>query len=178
MSLFFDVLSSINNPNQGGSVQQLSQLTNTVNDLSRTNGLNPSAMQGIMSSLGPLLRPALQEQMQGGGNNVLENMMGQVTGGGNPGLGAGGLGSMLTGPLQSQIVGGLASKTGLDSNMLQEIVPKLLPVVMGLLNMGKPTGSMGGGNPLLKAFLDGNGDGNTDLGDVLKFANRFTNPSR
>jgi hypothetical protein len=85
---------------------------------------------------------------------------------------------MLTGPLQSQIVGGLASKTGLDSNMLQGIVPKLLPVVMGLLNMGKPTGSMGGGNPLLKAFLDGNGDGNTDLGDVFKFANRFTNPSR
>jgi hypothetical protein len=176
MSLFFDVLSSINNPNQGGSVQQLSQLTNTVNDLSKTNGLNPSAMQGIMSSLGPLLRPALQEQMQGGGNNALENMMGQVTGGGNVGLG--GMESMLAGPLQSQIVSGIAAKTGLDSNMLQGIVPKLLPVVMGLLNMGKPTGSMGGGNPLLKSFLDADGDGDTGLGDVFKFANRFTNPSR
>ena len=74
MSLFFDVLSSINNPNQGGSVEQLGQITNTVNELSKTNGLNPSAMQGIMSSLGPLLRPALQEQMQGGDNNILEIM--------------------------------------------------------------------------------------------------------
>jgi hypothetical protein len=175
MSLFFDVLSSINNPNQGGSVQQLGQLTNTVNDLSKTNGLNPSAMQGIMSSLGPVLRPALQEQMKGD-SNVLENMMGQVTGGGDVGLGAGGLGSMLTGPLQSQVVSGIAAKTGLDSNMLQGIVPKLLPVVMGLLSMGKPTG--GGSNPLVKAFLDADRDGDTDLGDVFKFANRFMNPAR
>ena len=177
MSLFFDVLSSINNPNQGGSVQQLSQLTNTVNDLSKTNGLNPSAMQGVMSSLGPLLRPALQEQMKGD-SNVLENMMGQVTGGGDVGLGAGGLGSMLTGPLQSQIVSGIAAKTGLDSNMLQGIVPKLLPVVMGLLSMGKSTGSTGGGNSLINGFLDADRDGNTDLGDVFKFANRFMNPTR
>ncbi len=174
MGLFFDVLSSINNPNQGGSIEQLSQITNTVNELTSNNGLNPSAMQGIMSSLGPLLRPVLKEQMTGG-NNPLDNVMGQLTGGGNTGLG--GLESIFTGPVQTQIVNTIAQKTGLDSAMLQGIIPKLLPVVMGLLNMGKTTGGTGAGsNPLLNAFLDSDKDGDVDLGDVFKFANRFLNP--
>lgn len=178
MGLFFDVLSSINNPNQGGSIAQLSQITGTVNELTTNNGLNPSAMQGIMSSLGPLLRPVLKEQATGG-NNSLENVMNQFTGGGATGGLGGGLESIFAGPIQSQITNTIAQKTGLDSSMLQGIVPKLLPVVMGLLNMGKTTGGTGGGgNPLLTAFLDSDKDGDVDLGDVFKFANRFLNPGR
>lgn len=175
MGLFFDVLSSINNPNQGGSVEQLGQITNSINELATSNGLDASKMQGMMSSLGPMLRPMLQEQMTGG-NNPLEGMMGQLPGGGNFDLG--GLQSMIPEQLQSQMIGTLAQKTGSDSSVVQSMLPKLLPAVMGLLNMGKTTGGMGGGNPLLKAFLDSDRDGDTDLGDVFRLANRFINPMK
>ncbi|ELR96234.1 DUF937 domain-containing protein [Gloeocapsa sp. PCC 73106] len=175
MGLFFDVLSAINNPNQAASIDQLSQVTNSVNDVASTNGLDPSNMQGVMSSLSGFLRPALQQKMAGG-SNPLESMMGQFTGGGGAGLSD--LTSLLPGNLQTEMISGMAQKTGLDSSMLQGMLPKLLPAVMGLLNMGKTTGGMGGGNPLLKAFLDSDRDGDVDLGDVFKFSNRFLNPAR
>lgn len=176
MGLFFEVLSAINNPNQEASIDQLSQVTGNLNELASSTSLDPSAMQGVMSSLGGFLRPALKEQVTGG-NNPLENIVGQFTGGGNMGLPSG-VESLIPGNMQTQIISGMAQKTGLDSSMLQGMLPKLIPSVMGLLSMGKTTGGIGGGNPLLSAFLDSDRDGDTDLGDVFKFANRFLNPMR
>jgi len=44
--------------------------------------------------------------------------------------------------------------------------------------MGASTSGVGGSNSLLNTFLDSDRDGDTDLGDVFKFANRFLNPPR
>jgi len=48
---------------------------------------------------------------------------------------------------------------------------------MSLLQSGAMTqgGAPGasGGNPLLNAFLDGDHDGDTDLGDLMSMAGRF-----
>jgi hypothetical protein len=171
MGLFFDLLSSINNPNQAGSVEQLSQITNNINDIASNNNIDPSTMQGVMSSLGPVLGTFLKEKGVGD-NNPLDNIVGQFTGGGTGLPGGLGLESMMAGPLINTI----SEKTGLDRNLLETVVPKLIPVVMNLLNMGKTTGGVGGGNPLVNAFLDSDKDGDVDLGDVFKFANRFMNP--
>jgi len=65
----------------------------------------------------------------------------------------------------------------MDPVMIQSMMPQLLSAAMGLFQMGSPkpgTAAMGG-NPLLNVFLDGNRDGATDLGDVMKFAGRFLN---
>jgi hypothetical protein len=42
MSLFFDLLSAINNPNQQASVSQLSSLMGSVQSLTAEHGVQPS----------------------------------------------------------------------------------------------------------------------------------------
>jgi hypothetical protein len=44
--------------------------------------------------------------------------------------------------------------------------------------LGAPTPGSIGTNPLLTGFLDGDKDGDVDLGDVFKFATRFLNSPR
>lgn len=184
MGLFFDVLSAINNPNQNASVEQLSSVAGSVQQLASQNGIDPSTMQNVLSGLGGALRPALQQQASGGG---MANMLGQMAtsqlsgqmGGGG---GAGGLGS-LTSLITPQMIQGLTQQTGVNAGTLQSMLPALLPIVMQFLNMGaSKTGGVAAAsplsNPLLKSFLDSDRDQDVDLGDAFKFAGRFLNPAR
>jgi hypothetical protein len=188
MGLFFDILSSINNPNQAGNVEQLTTVTNAIAGLAEKNGISPQASETVLSSLGGYLRSALGEQRSALGAGGLENQIGQMLGGGNPlggllgqltggGIGASALGGLLSPGLQQQIADGIAQKTGLRSEQILSALPVLVLAVLGLLNMGKGTGGGIGSNPLLSSFLDTDKDGDTDLGDVLHFASRFVNPA-
>ncbi|MEO1299177.1 MAG: DUF937 domain-containing protein [Cyanobacteria bacterium J06636_16] len=171
--MFFEVLSAINDPKKQASIGQLSQLTQSVQQLGANNGLSDTQMLSMMTALGGALQPALkQQQPKLGGSSQMANMLGQLAGSGK----AAALQSMIPPQIQQQIAQTVAQKTGLNASMVQGMLPQLLPVVMGLFNMGssKP-GVGGGGNPLLNAFLDSNRDGSTDLGDVMKFAGRFLN---
>lgn len=166
MGLFFDVLSAINNPNQAASVDQLSQITGTVQQLATSQGIDPSTMQNVLSHLGGALRPVLEQQSGG-----LGGLVGQLAG---SGAAAGALSSLLTPQLQQQIVSAVSSRTGIDADTLQGMLPTLIPVVLNLLNMGSTSS---GSNPLLTAFLNNSNGQNADLGDVFKFAGRFLNPA-
>jgi Bacterial protein of unknown function (DUF937) len=202
MGLFFDVLSAVNNPNQQASVGQLGSLVNSVQQLSSQTGMDSATTQNVLSAVGQFIQPALQQQGAAMGGQQLSNMVGQIAsagalgglmggdqGGGNPlgglmgqmagGGGAAMLQGLLPASMQQEMAQVVAQKTGLDPSMIQSMLPSLIPVVMNFLNMGaaKP-GAPGGGNPLLSAFLDGNQDGSTDLGDVMNFATRFMNPPR
>lgn len=171
MGLFFDVLSSINNPDQNGSVGQLENIMGTVQTLAKTQGVDATQMQSVLSAAGGLLGPMLQQQqgnLPGGAN--LGNLVGQLSGGGAP---ATALQSLFPPQVQQQLIQGISQQTGVDAGMLQSMLPTLLPAIMGLLNMG---GSQAGGaNPLLTAVMSGGGGG--DLGEVFQFANRFLNPT-
>jgi hypothetical protein len=179
MGLFFDVLSAINNPNQQASVDQLSTITNTVQQLANSHGVEPSTMQTILSGLGGALRPALQQQASSGG---LGELVGQLAGAGAGTAGLGGLSSFLTPELQQQLIQGITQRTGISAGVIQSLLPSLVPIVLQLLSMGssKTGGGLAGlaSNPLLKSFLDSDRDQDVDLGDVFKFANRFINPPR
>jgi hypothetical protein len=164
MSLFFDVLSAINNPNQQANISHL--------EVAGENGIPSNQMPTILSAVGSAVLPALQQKASGGGN-PLEQLMG---GGLSGMLGNAALQNLLPVQAQSQLVEGLAQKTGLNASMLQSMVPALIPVVMGFLNMGANKPGQPGGNPLLSAFLGGD-SGGSDLGNVLTMANRFLNPS-
>ncbi|MGL5080389.1 MAG: hypothetical protein ACRC8A_02770 [Microcoleaceae cyanobacterium] len=172
MGLFFDVLKSINDPNQQGNVDQLSHVLNGVQQLGAGQGVSASTMQTVMSSLGGFLGPVLKQQGAAGGLGSLDNLVGQFTGANS----GGGLPSFITPQLQQQLIQGISQKTGLNASALQTMLPGLLSSVMGLMNMGNRPGTTGA-NSLLTAFMDGNRDGSTDLGDVFKFASRFINPS-
>lgn len=163
MGLIFDVLSAINNPNTEGNVDQLAQVMNTVKQIAGENGVSDSTLQSVLSGLGGMLRPALKQQGIGTSPSGLDNLLG------------GGLSSLLTGSMTQQMVKGIAAKTGLNEGMLQGVIPVLVPAVLGLFKMGKTKPGVVGGNPLLNAFLDGDKDGDVDLGDAFKFASRFLN---
>ncbi|MGG6292836.1 DUF937 domain-containing protein [Leptolyngbya sp. AN02str] len=174
MGLFFDILSSINHPNQQGSADQLSTVVGAVQQLSASHGISPSTMQSTMSVLGSLLRPALQQQAAiPGGLSSLEGMLSQVASHGEASAPL--LQSWVTPQLQQQMATAIAQRTGLNTAMLQSALPGLVASVMGLLNMGASRPGMGSANPVLEAFLDGDRDEDADLGDVIKFASRFVN---
>ncbi len=176
MGLFYEVLSAINNPNQQASIDQLSSLSGSVQQLTNQYGIDNNTMQTVLSSLGGILGPALRQRA---GGQSLEGMLGQLAGSSLAGSGGNfnpaSLASLIPPQLQEQIIQTVAQKTGLSAGMLQGLIPALLPIVMNFLNMGRSTSGVQGSNPLLNAFLDSDRDGNTDLGDVMKFANRFLN---
>ncbi|MBW4615517.1 MAG: DUF937 domain-containing protein [Desmonostoc vinosum HA7617-LM4] len=172
MGLFFDVLSAINNPNQQGSVNQLETIVNSIQQVAASRGIQASQMQNVMSVLGNVLRPALKQQATPGGNQ-LQNLMGQASG---IGVGTSGMQSLLSPQLQQQIVQTVSQRTGISANAIQAALPTLTSGVLSLLNMGSTKPGTLGGNSLLTNFLDSDRDGNTDLGDVFRFANRFLNP--
>ncbi|MFQ4142644.1 DUF937 domain-containing protein [Chlorogloeopsis sp. ULAP02] len=173
MGLFFDVLSAINNPNQQGSVNQLESITNSIQQLATNRGIQPSQIQSAMSVLGNILRPTLQKQQSALGGAQLQNLINQAV---TTSASASGQQSLLSPQLQQQIVQAVSQKTGLSPNMIQAALPSLISAVLGFLNMGATIPGIQASNPILNTFLDSDRDGDTDLGDVLRFANRFINP--
>jgi hypothetical protein len=169
MSLFFDMLSAINNPNAQGSVSQLEGIMGSLTSAASASGLDASKLPGIASSLGGLLGPMLQQQGAGG----LESMIGQLAAGGSGSTAA--LQSMIPPQLQQQLVQGVSQATGISPSVLQGLLPTVLTGIMGMLSMGAAKPGTSGTNPLLQSFLQG-GSG-ADLGEVMKFAGRFLNPA-
>jgi hypothetical protein len=171
MGLFFDVLSAINNPNQQANVGQLEILTQKIGQTAATHGLDSAQMPMILSALGGVVGPALSQQKGLIGGDRFENLMTQAGSADS----ASALQALFPAPMQSEIIQSMAQKTGLNLSMLQPLVLTLLPTVLGLLNMGSSKSGQQGSNGLLNTFLDGDRDGDTDLGDVMKFAGRFLN---
>ena len=173
MSLFFDVLSSINNPNQQGSADQLSSVMTSVQQLASSQGLQNDQMGSLLNSLGGALQPVLQQQASTMGANQLDGMLSKLGGSG----GATALASAIPPQMQQQLIQAVAQKSGMNAGMVQTLLPQLLPIVMGLLGMGaaKP-GAASGGNSLINAFLNSGASNTTDLGTVMQFAGRFLNP--
>lgn len=173
MGMFFDVLSAINNPNLQGNVSQLETVVNSVQQFAAQNNIPPATMQTVLSALGGLVQSNMR-QSGGLGSGQLGNLLGQTLGG----SGAAGLQALFPPQVQRQFAQDVAQRTGLDAAMIQAGLPLLLPAVLKLLNMGNPKAGEGGANPLLTMFLDGDRDGDTDLGDVFQLATRYINPAK
>lgn len=178
MGMFFDVLSAINNPNQQANVSQLASVTNSIQQVATSQGIDAGKTQALLSALGGFLRPALQQQQSAMGSGQFEDLLRGLGTGAGTAAGATALSSLLPPQMQQQMIQAIAQKTGLSPNMLQGAMPILIPAVLGLLNMGASKPGTIGSNPLLKTFLDSDRDGDTDLGDVFKFATRFLSPTQ
>ena len=174
MSMFFDVLSAINNPSQQGSVSQLADTINSLQSLTSKSGIQQHQLQTMVSVVGNFIRPVLQQQQANIGSGRLDNLISEV-------IASGGTGStfqsLFSPQLMQQISEAVANATGMSPNLAQTALPTVTTAVLSLLRMGTPqTAAWGNSNPLLSSFLDSDKDGDTDLSDVMKFANRFLNP--
>jgi hypothetical protein len=167
MGLFYDLLNSINDPSQKGNVEELTKAMQGIQTAVAGQGLNPNQTQNLISSLGSQLRPLLANQAQSAN---LPQLLGQLAGGGGGGLSA--LSGLMSGLGQSQSLNALAQAAGIGGPAVQNLLPSLLPSVLGLLSMGNSQSGLTG-NPILKSFLDADKDGDADLGDVFFYARRF-----
>jgi hypothetical protein len=148
-------------------------------------GKNASQPQGAESLLG-----ALQRNHAGGGAGDLLGLLGSAlgSGGGKAADGAGILGHVLGGR-QGAAAQQLGAATGLGGERAGDLLKLLAPVVMGFLAKRALGGEGGGGagalagllgqestqlrqqgvaGGLMNAVLDRDGDGDVDLGDMLK----------
>ncbi|MBE9101234.1 DUF937 domain-containing protein [filamentous cyanobacterium LEGE 07170] len=175
MGMFFDLLSAINDPNLQGNVPQLETSINEVQEFATKNNISPSTLQTLLSALGSLLQGNLRQQT-GMGLPQLTLLLKQDAS--TPST-VTALQTLFPPQVQQQMVPALAQKTGLNPTLIQTALPTLIPAVMDVLKMGNPSpGATTAANPLLTMFLDGDRDGDTDLGDVFKLANRFIHPSQ
>lgn len=173
MGLFDTVMDAINDPDKQASTDQLGQIVSTVQQLSQQSNANSDAMQVAVSVLGNYMRSSLQETRQQQGEAAVKSLVAKGT---QSGLAGQVLGQLLGSGQQQQVVEAIAQKTGLDSQQIQAFLPMLVPVVMQMLNSGatRQGAAAAGANPVLNAFLDADGDGDVDMGDMLSMAGRFS----
>ncbi|BAZ42463.1 hypothetical protein NIES4101_84320 [Calothrix sp. NIES-4101] len=174
MSIFFELLSAINNPNQQANVSQLQSIISSVQNLTTNQGINNLQLQSIMSIVGEQIRPALQQQQAIIGKGRLENLVSQAV---TSGAGGSAFQSLFSPQFMQQIAETIIQKTDVNLNVVQSVIPTITSTALSLLEMGAPqTGAWGTSNPLLSSFLDTDDDGDNNLGNVIKFADRFLNP--
>ncbi|NJK66621.1 MAG: DUF937 domain-containing protein [Microcoleus sp. CSU_2_2] len=173
MGLFDQILSAIDNPDQQASPNQLGGILGAVEQLSGNQGVDAGTTQLAMSVLGGYVRSALQDVRSNSGDAQAQEVVNQFSGT-NPNSQA--VQSLFGGNQLTQIVQDIAQRTGLNNDTVQAMIPVLVPLVLNLLQTGSnaqnPTQ---GGNPVLSAFLDADGDGDVDITDTISMASRFLN---
>jgi hypothetical protein len=172
MGLFDQVMQAVSDPDKQANTNQLGRVVSVVQQLSQQNNTDASAMQTAVSILGSHVRSSLKETRNSQGEAAVQSL---VQKGGQSSTAAAVLGQLLNGSQQNQVVSAIAQKTGMNSQQIQAMLPALIPVVMQVLSSGNSkVGGAAGGNPVLNAFLDADGDGDVDMGDMLGMASRFS----
>lgn len=181
MRLFDQILGAINNPSQQASSGQLANILNTVQQLSGSYNTNPSTMQMLLSIVGSQVRSGLQQKRSRDGYDQTQAYVNQYSGASPSPQAVSGLFSQ--NQIQ-QIAQMAAQRTGLNPNMIVQMLPILVPIVLNLLQSGSRAQNAPSNAPItsrnnvLDAFLDANGDGEVDIADVMQLAGRYLNQSR
>lgn len=167
MGLFDQILSAVGNPEQQASNDGLSNIVSAIGQLSGNNGLDPSLLNSALSIVGSHVRSSLQEQRSQYGEGQVEGVVNQFAGTGyNPDA----VSSVFSGGQLDSVIQAVSGRTGLDPNLVQGLLPSLVPIVLNFIQGG---GMRGGGNPVLNAFLDSDGDGDVDVADAIAMAGRY-----
>ncbi|MGB3239628.1 MAG: DUF937 domain-containing protein [Geitlerinemataceae cyanobacterium] len=173
MGLFDKIAGAINDPNLQASVGQLGEILGGVQQASNTQGMDASSTQAVISALGGHVRSALQEKRASEGIGGVQNVINQF---GGTGFNPQAVLALFSPQQQQQVSQAISGATGIDASMIQALLPTLIPTVLNFLKMGSTQGApTTGQNPILKGFLDTDGDGDVDLGDAISMAGRFLN---
>jgi Bacterial protein of unknown function (DUF937) len=170
MGLFDQILGAVANPNQQGSLGQLGNIINTVDQLSNNTGADPSTIQSVLSVVGGQVRSALQQKQAAEGNEATQALVNQYAGNSpNPQA----VNSLFSPNVQQQVTEFAAQRTGLNAGTIQQLLPLVVPVVLNFLKSGaNAQNPQNGGNPVLNSFLDADGDGDVDIADAIQLASR------
>jgi hypothetical protein len=171
MGLFDQILGAVANPNQQGSLGQLGNIVNSVQQMSDRTGTNPSTIQSVLSIVGSQVRSALQQKQATDGNEAAQTLVNQYAGTSpNPQA----VNSLFSPQIQQQVAQVAAQRTGLDAGIVQQLLPLAVPLVLNFLQSGaNAQNPQGGGNSVLNSFLDADGDGDVDIADAIQMASRY-----
>lgn len=170
MSLFNQILDAINNPEQEASTGQISNILGTVEQLSNTYQTNPGAIQSALSIIGNYTRSALQEKRNTEGEQQVQQIINQFGGTqASPQV----LNMLFNAPQLQQILQQVESRTGMNAQTIQAMLPVLVPLILNFLKTGNNSQNPQGSNPVLSSFLDADGDGDVDMADAMGMAMRY-----
>jgi hypothetical protein len=169
MSLFQTVLESIENPNHAGSQQDLHGLLNLAALLPEFGGAQEQ-VQPILGVLGSHLQDALNEQQQNSGQTAVQQTVSNLS---QPGAGLQEIVNLFGQERFDGLIGEIAQRTGLDSQLILQFLPALIPVVMKLLATGTHQTDPQAQNPVLNNFLGSNQNGGALLTEAFQLASQF-----
>ena len=170
MGLFDQVMKAVADPSRQASAGQLTDILGTAKQVARDNNADSDNMQQAMSVIGGFVRSSLQEKRQTDGDAAAETLIQQGAANG-PAV----IPQLFNQGQLNDLVSAVTNKTSFNSNQVQGMLPMLVPLVMRFLSSGSAKQGMPavGNNPILTAFLDGDGDGDIDMGDMLGMASKF-----
>jgi len=190
---FFDVLvSSIQDPQ---SATQKSDLEGLLGALLggapgtvQAREIPADAAEGLAGTVGSVLKPALREAGQQSGIEGIDALLGSLKQNANSPQA---LERTLGHDRMEQMVNKAQQKSGLPTGDVMSMLPVIIPALVSLLQSGAragaapsaPTARTGAtaddpfaalaSNPLLKGFLDSDGDGDVDMQDLVRLGSKF-----
>ena len=190
---FFDVLvSSIQDPQ---SATQKSDLEGLLGALLggapgtvQAREIPADAAEGLAGTVGSVLKPALREAGQQSGIEGIDALLGSLKQNANSPQA---LERTLGHDRMEQMVNKAQQKSGLPTGDIMSMLPVIIPALVSLLQSGAragaapsaPTARTGAtaddpfaalaSNPLLKGFLDSDGDGDVDMQDLVRLGSKF-----
>jgi hypothetical protein len=170
MGLFDQVMKAVADPSRQASASQLTEILGAAKQIGQQTNADSNTMQQAMSVIGGFVRSSLQEKRASDGDAAAQALIEQ--GAAN---GAAVIPQLFNNAQLNEIVAAVSQKTNLNPNQVQGILPMALPLVMRFLSSGNKKGgaAVTDNNPILTAFLDGDGDGDVDMGDMLGMAGKF-----
>ncbi len=192
---FFDVLvSSIQDPQSTTQKSDLEGLLGAL--LGGAPGTAPAqarqipsgAAEGLAGTIGSTLKPALREAGQQGGIDGIDALLGSLKQNANSPQA---LERTLGRERMDQMVTQAQQKSGLPVDSIMSMLPVIIPALVALLQSGARAGAAPSvpsartgataddpfaalaSNPLLKGFLDSDGDGDVDMQDLVRLGSKF-----
>jgi hypothetical protein len=169
MNFFQTVLQSIENPEHAGSPQDLHGLLNLAQLVPGVQGAEQQ-MQPILGVLGSHLQDALNEQQQNNGQAAVQQTVTNLS---QPGAGVQEIVNLFGQDRFNSLIGEISKRTGLDSQLILQFLPALIPVVMKLLATGTHQTNPQAQNPVLNNFLGANQNGGALLTEAFQLASQF-----
>ena len=184
---FFDVLvSSIQDPQAGTQKSDLQNLLGALTGGGQpgAGALPADAASGLAGAIGSVLKPALREAGQSGGMEGIDALLGSIKQNADSPRQ---LEQTLGRERMEQMVGKAQQKSGLPPDMIMSMLPVIIPAIISLLQSGSrsaaPSAQSGAtagdtlgslaANPLLKSFMDSDGDGDVDMTDIVAMGSKF-----
>jgi hypothetical protein len=169
MSLFNAIIGALDSPDRAASPDGIGAILNTVQSLSQGTQANPENLQSAMSIVGKYVRSSLQEKQNNEGSANAQAIVNQFSGTSpSPQV----VQMLFSHPQVEQIAAEVEKKTGLSANMIQSMLPSLVPLVLQFLQSGTDMSNPQNTNSVLNAFLDADGDGDVDIADAMQMASR------